>query len=135
MGVRLLEGEAMSRGLRKNEFCPIHRSRACCGREAKNAIPRKHKRTGPVTKIPDEFNPRGYREEITPAEKRRRKLILIRKQNGICALCPKPFEDIRDVEVDHKEPQPAGCKKDDHMDNLQAAHRWCNQEKGSKRLQ
>jgi hypothetical protein len=36
---------------------------------------------------------------------------------------------------EHKEPKGMGSAwRDDHPDNVQAAHRWCNLQKGSRRL-
>ena len=47
----------------------------------------------------------------------------------------KLFMDVRDVVPDHREPRGMGASwRDDHPDNIQAAHRRCNQEKGSKRI-
>lgn len=121
------------RGLRKSERCPIHKSLFCCGRESKNQMPRRTPIKGPVTRVPDATVPRGYIEVCSPSELRRRKMILIERQKGQCALCPWLINDVRDAEVDHKVPRPAGCLKDSHWDNIQAAHRSCNLAKGSRR--
>jgi 5-methylcytosine-specific restriction endonuclease McrA len=122
--------------LGKNQICPLHRSLFCCGRERqeKVAFAKGVTQHGPVTRIPDFSVPRGYREVCTPAELRRRKDIKIREQQGVCALCHEPMTDYRDVELDHIIPQPAGCKKDSHLDNLQAVHHACNMAKGSQRF-
>jgi len=54
--------------LRTNEFCPIHRSLSCCGREF---LPKpKVIRLG-VQRIEDPHHPRGYRELRSPAEMRK----------------------------------------------------------------
>ena len=54
--------------LRRNQLCPIHRSRTCCGREPI----RKEKilQVG-VRLIEDPHHPRGYRELRSPAEMRK----------------------------------------------------------------
>jgi 5-methylcytosine-specific restriction endonuclease McrA len=119
--------------LRASQLCPLHNSRYCCGRKERPAKPRRHPICGPVTRIPDEHNPRGYIEVCSPAEMRRRLIIKLKEQKGICALCGLPIEEFSDASLDHIEPQPAGCKKDSHPSNLQATHRLCNLEKGSKR--
>lgn len=123
----------MSR-LPKSQVCPIHRSKFCCGRESKESRRRTPIR-GPVTKIPDAHHPRGYIEVCSPAEIRRRLIIKMRQQVCICGICGLPIFEFSDAVADHIEPNPAGCKKDSHMDNLQAAHKLCNLAKGSQRLE
>ena len=54
--------------LRRNEFCPIHRSLFCCGRE--QAQKERRLRLG-VQRIEDPHHPRGYRELRSPAEMRK----------------------------------------------------------------
>jgi hypothetical protein len=91
--------------LRPNEFCPIHRSISCCGREH---VPKVTLIRIGVQRVEDPHHPRGYRELRSPAEMRR---ILNRKiveQNGICAICEEPFTDYNDVVPDHKEPKGDG---------------------------
>ena len=46
--------------LRRNQVCPIHLSRSCCGREVVPKIPTT-KQLG-VRRIEDPHHPRGYRE-------------------------------------------------------------------------
>jgi len=46
--------------LRRKEFCPIHRSISCCGRELVQKGSRV-RRLG-VQRIEDPYHPRGYRE-------------------------------------------------------------------------
>lgn len=59
----------------------------------------------------------------------------INEQKGICAICGRPFTDYGDVVPDHKGPKGmGGARRDDHPDNIQAAHRLCNSEKGSRRV-
>src|SRR5664279_5495579 len=54
--------------LRRNEYCPIHRSLFCCGRE--QARKERRLRLG-VQRIEDPHHPRGYRELRSPAEMRK----------------------------------------------------------------
>lgn len=123
------------KGLRKSERCPIHKSLYCCGREQANQMPRKNPVRGPVTRIDDLTWPLGFIEVCSPAEIRRRKHILIGRQAGKCAKCGNDFQDVREAELDHKIPAPAGCKKNSHWSNIQALCHMCNFEKGSKRVQ
>ena len=117
--------------LRPNQLCPIHRSLSCCGREL---LPKpKLVRLG-VQRIEDPHHPRGYRELRSPAEMRKlnRKVL---QQGGICAICHEEFTDYNDIVPDHKEPKGmGGAWRDDHPDNIQATHWWCNEEKGSTRM-
>jgi len=118
--------------LRRNEYCPIHRSRFCCGREQR----RKERclRTG-VQRIEDPQHPRGYRELRSPAEMRKLLNRKIAQQDRKCAICHQEFTDYGDVVPDHIEPKGmGGARRDDHPENIQAAHRWCNSAKGSTRL-
>ena len=44
------------------------------------------------------------------------------------------FTDYSDIVPDHKSPKGMGGGwRDDHPDNIQATHWWCNEEKGSTR--
>jgi hypothetical protein len=119
--------------LRRNQFCPIHRSVYCCGRE-QNRKPRVI-RLG-VQRVDDPHHPRGYRELRSPTEMRKlldRKIV---EQNGICPLCEKEFTNYGDVAPDHKRCKGmGGAWRDDHPDNIQAVHWWCNDEKGSTRME
>ena len=54
--------------LRRNEFCPIHRSLFCCGREQAR---RERRFQLGVQRIEDPHHPRGYRELRSPAEMRK----------------------------------------------------------------
>lgn len=55
--------------LRRYEYCPIHRSRFCCGREA---IRRELLTISMgVQRVEDPHHPRGYRELRSPAEMRK----------------------------------------------------------------
>ena len=54
---------------------------------------------------------------------------------GICAICHEEFTDYNDIVPDHKNPKGMGGSwRDDHPDNIQATHWWCNEEKGSTRM-
>jgi hypothetical protein len=51
----------------------------------------------------------------------------IAAQNGICALCKERFTDYGDIVPDHISPRGmGGAWRDDHPDNIQAVHWWCN---------
>lgn len=88
----------------------------------------------PVRRIDDPHHPRGYREIRSPAEMKRLLRQKIKEQDSKCGICGELFTDVRDIVPDHKEPKGmGGAWRDDHPDNIQAAHRLCNGEKGSKR--
>ena len=80
--------------LRKNEYCPIHHSRSCCGREQAQ----KERRFRPgVRRLEDPHHPRGYRELRSSSEMRKllnRKII---EQGGKCAVCHEAFSDYSDI--------------------------------------
>ena len=119
--------------LHRNQLCPLHRSLSCCGREV---IPReKRQRQMGVRRVEDPHHPRGYRELRSNGEMRKlldRKIVA---QKGICALCQGRFTHYGDVVPDHIHPKGmGGAWRDDHPDNIQAVHNWCNSEKGSARL-
>jgi hypothetical protein len=118
--------------LSKSEVCPIHHTRFCCGREKHAKFNRRVEIRGPVTRIDDPTHPRGYIEVCTKAEIKKRLMEKLRQSN-ICGICGKPIVDVRDAVADHIEPQPSGCLKDSHRDNLQPSHKICNLEKGSQR--
>ena len=118
--------------LRRNQLCPLHRSLSCCGREV---IPKeKRQRQMGVRRVEDPQHPRGYREIRSNGEMRKlldRKIVA---QNGKCALCNGQFTNYSDVVPDHIHPRGmGGAWRDDHPENIQAVHWWCNGEKGSSR--
>jgi len=118
--------------LRPNEYCPIHRSTSCCGREL---MPRPRLIRLGVQRIEDSHHPRGYRELRSPAEMRKLLNRKIVQQGGICAICHQDFTDYNDIVPDHRDPKGmGGAWRDDHPDNIQATHWWCNEEKGSTRI-
>jgi hypothetical protein len=48
--------------LRRNQYCPIHRSLSCCGREA--VLQKRSFRQMGVQRIEDSHHPRGFRESV-----------------------------------------------------------------------
>ena len=91
--------------LRRNEFCPIHRSLSCCGREL---IPKTRTLRLGVQRIEDPHHPRGYRELRSPAEMCKLLKRKVREQNGICAICHEEFTDYSDIVPDHRDPKEMG---------------------------
>lgn len=118
--------------LRRNQICPIHHSRFCCGREV---VPHEHRKSQiGIRRIDDPHYPRGYRELRSNAEMRKLMNRKITAQNGICGICREKFTDYSDVVPNHISPRGmGGAWRDDHPDNIQAVHWWCNGEKGSIR--
>jgi hypothetical protein len=118
--------------LRRNQLCPIHRSVFCCGREAVSN--RNQARQMGIRRIDDPHHPRGYREIRSNAEMRKLLDQKIVAQNGECAICKVRFTDYTDIVPDHINPRGmGGAWRDDHPENIQAVHWWCNGEKGSSR--
>jgi len=118
--------------LRRNQNCPIHRSLTCCGRELKQK--RIRARRPGVQRIEDPQHPRGYRELRSRAEMRKLLDGKIVEQNRQCAICQVAFTSYNDVVLDHIDPKGmGGSRRDDHPENIQAVHFWCNGEKGSTR--
>jgi len=68
----------------RNEFCPIHKSVSCCGRER---LPRPRLIRLGVQRVEDPHHPRGYRELRSPAEMRKLMNRKVLQQGGICAIC------------------------------------------------
>jgi hypothetical protein len=85
--------------LRRNQYCPIHHSLFCCGREKT----RKECRLQlGIQRIDDPRHARGYRELRPPAEMRKllnRKIIA---QDRKCAICQEQFDDYNDIVPDHR---------------------------------
>jgi hypothetical protein len=80
--------------LRRNEYCPIHRSVRCCGHEQTHYARRLQPE---VRRIDDPHHPRGYRELRSPAEMRKLLKRKVAEQNRICAICREAFTDYNDV--------------------------------------
>lgn len=126
--------------LKHNQLCPIHRRRDCCGRESLVERKRGSKwetvRPG-VRRIRDEHadHPDGYRYKLSPAEMRKVINAKIIAQNGLCSICGLELKDYSDVVPDHQNPRGlGGARRDDRESNIGASHFWCNQEKGSQRI-
>jgi hypothetical protein len=118
--------------LRRNEYCPIHKSVRCCGREPAHYV--RNVQPG-IRRIEDLHHPRGYRELRSTAEMRKLLNRKIVEQGRKCATCHEEFTDYNDIVPDHKDPKGmGGAWRDDHPDNIQATHWWCNEEKGSTRI-
>jgi hypothetical protein len=118
--------------LRRNQYCPIHRSLFCCGREPIRRV-RKVNQLG-VQRIEDPYHTRGYRELRSNAQMRRLLNRKVVEQGRECALCYVKFTNYNDIVPDHINPRGmGGAWRDDHPDNIQAVHWWCNGEKGSRR--
>ena len=119
--------------LRRNQYCPIHRSLSCCGREPvqKGKLESEGWECN-VSKT--RTTRRGYRELRSKAEMRKlldRKIV---EQNRQCAICQVAFTHYDDIVPDHIDPRGmGGSRRDDHPENIQAVHFWCNGEKGSTR--
>ena len=80
--------------LRRNEYCPLHRSLFCCGRE--HVRKERRFRLG-VQRIEDPHHPRGYRELRSPAEMRKLLNRKIVEQDGKCAICQQAFTDYNEI--------------------------------------
>ena len=72
--------------LSRNEYCPIHHSLFCCGREETQKECRLQ--LG-IQRIDDPHHPRGCRERRSPAEMRKLLNRKIVAQNRICANLPE----------------------------------------------
>src|SRR6516165_1723911 len=103
--------------LRRNQQCPIHKSKSCCGREP---IHKQRWQIRPgVQRVEDPHHPRGYRELRSPAEMRKLMDRKIEEQNSECPLCEIAFTDYNDIVPDHKNPKGmGGAFRDDHPDNI-----------------
>jgi hypothetical protein len=86
----------------------------------------------------DALRIRIIREDMelrSPAEMRKLLNRKIVEQDRKCAICHEEFTDYNDVVPDHRNPKGmGGAWRDDHPDNIQATHFWCNEEKGSIRI-
>jgi 5-methylcytosine-specific restriction endonuclease McrA len=84
-------------------------------------------------RIEDPHHPRGYREIRSLAEMRRLLNRKIVEQGGKCAICRLPFTDYNEIVPDHIKPKGMGrAWRDGHPENIQAVHRPCNLQKGSR---
>ena len=117
---------------RRNEYCPIHRSIFCRDPERTR---KEHRLRLGIQRIEDPHYTRGFRELRSLAEMRKLLNRKIVEQDGKCAICHREFTDYNDVVPGHKDPKGmGGAWRDDHPDNIQATHWWCNGDKGSTRM-
>ena len=59
----------------------------------------------------------------------------ITEQRGKCGICEEAFTNYSDIVPDHIHPRGMGGSwRDDHPENIQAVHWWCNGDKGSSRI-
>lgn len=80
--------------LRRIEFCPIHKSISCCGREH---VPKPRFIRLGVQRVEDRYHPRGYRELRSPGEMRKLLNRKIVDQDRKCAICYEEFTDYNDI--------------------------------------
>lgn len=62
-------------------------------------------------------------------ERRWNRRQLIARDGNVCGICGKTIETAKDITLDHIDPLSNGGL--DVLENLQLAHRVCNQIKGS----
>ena len=73
----------------------------------------------------------GQLDAPPPTRLLNRKIV---EQNRQCAICEVAFTSYNDIVPDHIDPRGmGGSRRDDHPENIQAVHFWCNGEKGSTR--
>lgn len=124
--------------LGRRDRCPLHHRFDCCGRAAKKKSPIKSTwvKIGPGTfKIDDPHHPRGYRVRRSKSAMKKLVIEKVGEQENLCCDCGKPFTDMAEVTPEHLTPRGIGAAwRDDHEDNIGAAHSWCNVEKGSRRI-
>lgn len=67
------------------------------------------------------------RREATRAE-------IVDLLGGSAKAADHVIESLRRIVPDHRDPKGmGGARRDDHPDNIQATHWWCNEGKGSTR--
>lgn len=75
---------------------------------------------------------------LNPAQRAHKRQELFHKQRGRCGYCGRKMSQEHDrmdsCTLEHKNPRPMGCKKQDADFNLMAVCFTCNSKKGSKRL-
>lgn len=118
--------------LRKNELCPLHRSRFCCGRGTRIESKRKSRDWELIA--PGVRRYKDGREACTDAELRRRKHHLL-KTAPVCYGCKERFLDYRDAELAHIVSKGMNSwKRDDSMSNLVLLCVVTNRDCGSRNL-
>jgi hypothetical protein len=73
--------------LRREEYCPIHKSLSYCGR---GQAQKEGRPWVAVQRIEDPHHPRGYREHRSPAEMKKLLACKIVEQGVKCAICVEP---------------------------------------------
>ena len=59
----------------------------------------------------------------------------IAEQNRQCAICEVAFASYNDIVPDHIDPRGmGGSRRDDHPENIQAVHFWCNGDTSSSAI-
>ena len=118
--------------LRRNEYLPnpqialLLRSRAGAERTQISAWCSAHRRSAPPQGI--SRTPIASRDAEAAEPKNRRARREVRN-------LPPAFTDYNEIVPDHIEPKGmGGAWRDDHPENIQAVHRRCNLQKGSRRL-
>ena len=93
--------------------------------------------TFPIPKQPDRPKPEVKKDgRVVLSEYKIRKIKNERFVEGMpCAICGDPIECFADYELDHIEPKGMGGGfRRDVASNFQDTHRWCNRDKGSRRI-
>ena len=102
--------------LRRNEYCPIHRSMFCCGRQ--QARKERRLRLG-VQRIEDPHHPRGYRELRSPAEMRK---LLNRKSSSRTENAQSVTRNLPTTATSYRTTRHpkgmGGAWRDDHPENI-----------------
>jgi len=115
--------------LRQNERYPIHNSFFCCGRQQ---AWKKRNRWAAVERIEDPYHPRGYRERRSPVEMKKLREHKIVEQDMSVESAMSPLQTMRKLFRTNAVKGNGAGRRDDHPDNIQAAHRICNLKKGSR---
>lgn len=119
--------------LRKNEICPLHRSKVCCGRGGINIVSKRQSRHYEMV-APGVKRFHDGREVCSPAALKLRKDLKLRT-NPRCIFCCQVFDDYRDVDLVHIESKGMnGWRRDDRMNNLELGHRVSNIDCGSRSI-
>ena len=119
--------------LKRNETCPLHRRRDCCGRGGVNITSKRQSRQYEMVAPGVRRYPDG-REVCSPAALKARKDFLLRIQ-PMCCFCEQTFSDYREVDLCHVESKGmSGWRKNDSIHNVRLGHRLSNMECGSRNL-
>lgn len=119
--------------LRKNERCPLHGRRDCCGRGGINIQSRRESRKYIIVEPGVKRYPDG-RERCNEAALKRRKHELLRT-HPVCYACGEQFSDYREVELAHIESKGMNSwKRNDAKENLVLLCAETNADCGSRNL-